>query len=261
MGKNHGKIRVDRFAPGSKVNRPFQENRPGADAPIECFSRKLKRRGIIMLNKIKKISISPIGQFCIILAILYLILSGCASEKNFKKTVNNIQVFPEQEKGSLRAPLSSAVIATADVLASSGFSIIRIELQRDYASVDAVKGNTRMDCRLNILTEDLTRIRVKVHNSDLISDPTARPDVIIEKIRSFFVSGVLTDWSDVTKNMTQVHVRPDEKSPAAAYLAPGAEATLYTDFDDPSWSRVKLNTGGYGYVMKRNLKPAPFKPL
>ncbi len=219
------------------------------------FRRKIKTRVIETFEIIKNTSVSPLGQFCFILVILYLVLSGCAADNRVMEKLDNIRVLPEEEKDSLRHPLVECVAATAETFTLSGFSVDHIEIQRDYGLVKAQRGETKMDCSLNALTEDLTRIRLKVHHPDLIADPEDDPEKIVGRIRSVLGSGDTKGWESLIRDMAKVHVHPDEQSPVLGYLSPGAEVVLFTDYEGASWSRLKLEIQGYGYIKNSSLEP------
>ncbi len=260
MGKNNGKIRVKTFSSTSTPDACLQKTGFDPIVSAYCIFNRMKKPMRNAIEKIISLSFSPIWQFCFVLAILYFILTGCASDNGVAKSIDNIRLLPEERKESFRYPLRSSVTAASEVLAASGFSIVRIELQRENGAVEAVREKTKIDCRFHFLTEDFTRVRLTVRNSDLVADPAAKPDRILGEIGTALQGGSFSGLHRLTENMTPVHIEPDGKSPAADFLWPDAEVTLYTDYKDPSWSRVKLATGNYGYIKNRNVKSIPFKP-
>ena len=229
-------------------------------ASADGFRRRIKRQVIEMFDRIKNTSISPLGQFCFILAILYLVLSGCAADNKVMERFENVRVLPEEETESLRHPLLQCVPATAETFALSGFSVERIEIQRDYGLVKAQRGETKMVCSLNALTEDLTRIRMTVRHPELIADPADNPEKIVAQIPTVLGSGGTESWESLVRNMAKIHVHPDEQSPVVGYLSPGAEVVLLTDYEDAFWSRVKLEIHSYGYMKNSSLEPPASRP-
>ena len=183
-----------------------------------------------------------------LLAVLLFVMSGCSYCQQGAKT------FINGREQSIAKPLRQVMLISGRGLEDLNLTITRMEFLDQGRLIQATGYNTEVNLRFDPLTRSLTRLHGKAFTKQGIRDFSSEK-VVFNHISELLSQDNLPDLRKMTAKMIPVYQSSDTKSRVIAYLACGVVVT--TVEGGKKWKKIELVSGGTGYVLTANLKPAP----
>lgn len=182
---------------------------------------------------------------------LFLTLPACSVLTVVPVTIKEVKDYVVGRDQSFSRPLDQVLKSAIHNLRKMGFAISRIESFNQKGLVQADWDMTSVKLCMETITPKLTKVIVKV-KSDTTSREYSSEDELFANMRETLKEEKEIDWKDLRKGMVTVHLKPDNRSPVIAYLAPGALTDVIRN--EGKWVKIELMDNCTGYIANRYLE-------
>lgn len=180
--------------------------------------------------------------------VLILLFGGCETYQKHIKT------YISGQEQIFAFPLRQVMLISGRGLEDLDFTISRMEFIDLGGLIQATGPNTEATLRLKWIDLRMTRLRGEISTKEGMRDISSE-EGLFRRISDLLTHSSVPSLRQMTAKMIPVYKTPDVNSRVVAYLAKGAIVAVKGD--EREWSNVVLMSGETGYVLSKNLNPAP----